>query len=93
LTQDKKVNRLGLLVYRTPGGCLAWGRAFDQLDRLPSQQPGDLMDSALSLWTADLAMPLEPSTGVDARVCLVMDQPGPAEVLGMIPSIETNERA
>jgi hypothetical protein len=91
LTQKKKIQRLGALVYRTPGGCVAWGQDFTSLDRLPSHKAGDLADAPLSLWTQDLAMPIDGWSDEDARLVLVMDKPGPAEVLGLVPRVNTDE--
>lgn len=93
LTMQKKVGRLGLLLYRTPGGCLSWGPSFDRMDRLPSHRQGDAMDSPLSLWTGDTTQTVIAMSDLDARVCISMPEPGPAEVLGMVPLVETNERA
>lgn len=89
VVRDRRVHRLGLLIDRTAGGALAWGRSETELDRLPDRLPDALMDGPVSLFTLDQSLPFEGEHSVDPRVVVVMDQPSPATVLGLVPHVET----
>ncbi|WP_370372519.1 hypothetical protein [Henriciella pelagia] len=94
LTRDKKIGGLGIVTENTPGGCLAWGRSFneDEMDRLEDVQQDDLYDGEISLWTADLKnRAFEGETDTDPRIHILMDKAGPAKVQALVPLVKTNE--
>lgn len=92
ITQDKKVARLGLLVYRSAPGAIKWGRDFTAMNELKGVNPASY-DSPMEEITTDQNLPFEGATAKDARVCISMPTAGPATVLGMVPHVETNERS
>jgi len=92
ITQDKKVARLGMLVYRSAPGALKWGRDFTNMNELKGPNPGNY-DDPLEEITTDQNLPFEGATAKDARVCISMPTAGPATVLGVVPHVETNERS
>lgn len=89
LAQDRRIHRLGLILDQTAGGALAWGRSTDEVDRLPDRAEGALMDAPVSVFTVDQSIPFEGEHGLDPRVVLLMDQPAPVTVLGLVPHVET----
>lgn len=85
LTKTKKVERLGLLVHKTVGGGLSWGRDFDTMSTLEDRSlEAATYDSALPVYSEDVDFPLSGSWDNDARVCVKMTGVGPASVLGLV---------
>ncbi len=93
LTQHKQVKGLGLMLYRTPGGMLEWGRDFDNMMKLEDRmQDGLVFDGPLQEWTEDITRTFEGAMDRDSRLHLRMAGAGPVTVLGLVPAVETNER-
>lgn len=90
LAQDKKVDRVGLLVHRSAPGAIRWGRSFTaKMDDLRGPNP-PTFDAPLVEITDDKDMPLEGETSKDARVCISMPSAGPASLLGMVIRVKTS---
>ena len=98
LGQEKRQDRLALMLEDTVGGSIAWGHQFDDddvmtvSDRLASHRDGDLTDSPVSLWNEDVAMSFQGDSSIDPRFGIVMDTPAPATVLALVVGIETHDR-
>lgn len=91
LTSNKQIKHLGLILKDTAGGCLAWGRDYDNVERLADKKQNDNFDSALSVWSGTLDKRVfDGETGLDVRLHILMDKPGPAEVLALTPLMDTN---
>ena len=94
LTLKKQIKRLGMLIYRTPGGMLKWGRDFTAANMTTLQdrvQAGLTYGGPLQERTEDINMTFDGKADEDARLCISMPGAGPATVLGLVPSVETNE--
>jgi hypothetical protein len=92
IAQDKKIARLGMLVYRSAPGAIKWGRDFASMNTLRGPNPASF-DAAMEEITDDINNAFEGATAKDARVCLSMPSAGPATVLGIVPHVDTNERS
>lgn len=92
MAQDKKIARLGMLVYRAAPGALKWGRDFTTMATLTGPNPASF-DSPMEEITDDVNYPFNGATQKDARVCISMPTAGPATLLGMVPHVEANERS
>jgi len=92
LAQDKKVARLGMLVYRSSPGAIKFGRDFTNMEALKGASPASY-DAPMEEITSDVNHPFQGANDKDARVCISMPTAGPATVLGLIPHVETNERS
>lgn len=92
LTQQKQIKGLGLMIYRTPGGMLEWGRDFDNMTVLKDRvQDGLIYDGPLQERTEDIYETFAGKMDRDARLCISMPGVGPATVLGLVPVVETHE--
>lgn len=94
LTQQKQVKGLGLMIYKTPGGHLKWGRGYDKLTVLEDRlQDGTLIyDGPLQEQTADMWTDFQGESDRDPRLHIVMDGAGPATILGIVPKIDVSDR-
>ena len=98
LTQKKKVDHLGLILYNTHYQGLKYGPSFDQsggeytlLDGLPNYEEGALVADD-TVWEAyDTEMvEFNGEWNTDSRVCLLAQAPRPCTVLGAVIAINTN---
>jgi hypothetical protein len=89
LAQDRRIHRIGIMLDQTAGGAIAWGRSAVEVDRLPDRLEGAAMDGPVSVFSTDQSIPFEGEHGLDPRIVLLMDQPAPATVLGLVPHVET----
>lgn len=96
IVQQKKVVCAGMMLYRTPGGMIRWGRSFVADEMTPLQdkvQDGTIeFDSPVQERTEDLRVNWDASTQTDDRLHISMPGAGPATVLGLVPLVETSER-
>lgn len=102
LTQDKQVERAGLVVYETPVGALGYGRDFEQDEdgnyihmdfAMGEFQDGQIMDDPVTLVTGEYNQGFDGQLEIDPRICLVMDKPAPVHVQGYIPHMRIEEAA
>jgi len=94
LTQQKRVNRLGVCVLDTPVGALSYGRTFtDATDKLAGEfVDGMIMDAPVTLWSNEENQPFEGETSIDSRICIVMNTPAPVCILALVPSMTLDEQ-
>jgi len=93
LTQQKKVNYLGLIMRNTHNNGLEYGRDFDNMDPLPRVVDGVAVTANQIHAAFDhpaVTFPGEWNT--DSRLCLRAQAPKPVELLAAVLSVETNDR-
>lgn len=93
LTQKKKIDHIGLLLFDTHARGIATGQSFDHLDALPQIEGGGEVD-ADTVW-GQYDQPVTEVGGAwdtDARLCLLAQAPFPCGVSGVIVSTQTNEK-
>ena len=99
LTFWKQVKKIGLLIHKTCGAGIGWGRSFDvdengdwkHIDFIKDRNAGTAWGDPVEEVSEDIALPFAGGSDRDARICLIMDKAGPAEILGMVPQLEANE--
>lgn len=93
LTQRKKLDHLGLVLYDTGAAALQFGQRMDQLDPLPLMEADQLVPTG-TIWSEYDAPPIElpGEWDTDARLCLLAQAPNPCMVGGLVVPIQTNER-
>ena len=90
LLSPKRVGPIGLLLEETHPDAITYGPDFDHLDAMPRIEGG----TDVVLETADYGERAFPFDGVwdtDSRVCLEMNAPYPATVLGLVITVEVSE--
>lgn len=96
LTQMKQIKGLGMMIYRTPGAMLKWGRSFTDADLTSLEdriQDGTLVfDGPLQEYTVDEWYEFAGQAERDPRLHIVMDGAGPATILGLVPKVDVSDR-
>jgi hypothetical protein len=93
LTQKKRVDHLGLVLYDTHDQGIQFGQRFDALDGLPLYET-DQPTAAGTVWS-EYDQPMVEVPGewnTDARLCLLAQAPMPCTVGGVVIGIATNEK-
>lgn len=94
LTQKKKIDHVGLIMFDTHNRGLQLGQRFDQLDDLPLVE-ADASTGASTVWP-EYDEPMAEAPGewnTDARLCLLAQAPRPATIGGVVVGMETHEKA
>jgi hypothetical protein len=93
LTQKKRVDHLGLVMYDTHYRGVQFGQRFDALDSLPLYEADQPTPSG-TVWSEyDEPMVEVPGEwNTDARLCLLAQAPAPCTIGGVVIGIATNER-
>ena len=93
LTQRKRESHVGMLLANTHAQGITYGPDFDTLDALPLVEDGALVDTD-SIHTAYDKDMFEFPGGwePDARLCLEMNAPRPATVLGVVVGIDETDK-
>lgn len=95
LTQKKKIEALGVILYNTHHLGLKYGHSFDDedLDDLPGTEDEEVIP-ADTIWEAydKPAFMLDGTWDSDARLHLVANSPRPCTVLVAVATVTTNER-
>jgi hypothetical protein len=93
LTQRKKIDHLGLLLYDTHAQGILFGQRFDKLDPLPLVEDGAEVPSD-TIWSQyDEPMVSVPGEwDTDARLCLLGQAPYPLKVGAVVVAVATNEK-
>jgi hypothetical protein len=93
LTQRKRIDHLGLVLYDSNCQSLQLGQRFDVLDTLPLIEGGAITPAATTWSEYDAPMIEVPgSWQTDARLCLLAQAPNPCTVGGVIVGLTTNEK-
>ena len=93
LTQKKRIDHLGLVLYDTAATGLLHGQRLDVLDSLPLVEAGDPVPAG-TVWSEyDEPMIEAPgSWNTDARLCLLAQAPNPCTIGGVVVGLNTNDR-
>lgn len=93
LLQRKRVGGLGLILQNTHRDAIRYGADFDQLRQMPRIYKG-ATQGATTVYDVydDHAFDFPGFWDTDSRVCLEIQAPYPAKLLGMVMSIEKNEK-
>jgi hypothetical protein len=94
LTQKKKIDHVGLVMYDTHAQGLQTGQRFDVLDSMPLYEAGAAV-AAGTVWS-EYDQPMIEIPGEwdsDARLCLLGQAPFPAKVGGVVVSVTTAEKS
>ena len=93
LTQNKRLDHLGLVLKNTHYQGLQYGDSFDTLDDLPLIEQGTLTPSSTVWSTFDFdAFELNGTFNTDSRLCLQASAPRPCTILAAVISMSTNEK-
>jgi hypothetical protein len=94
LSQRKRVDHLGLVMYDTHYQGIQFGQRFDALDNLPLYE-ADQPTPAGTVWSEydEPMMEVPGEWNTDARLCLLAQAPAPCTVGGVVIGMATNERS
>jgi hypothetical protein len=93
LTQRKRIDHVGLVLYDANYQGIAFGQRFDALDNLPLYEAGAATPAGTTWSEYDEPMIEAPgSWQTDARLCLLAQAPNPCTVGGVVIGLTTNER-
>jgi len=94
LTQRKRIDHLGLVLYDANSQGIQFGQRFDVLDNLPLFEAGAQTPAATTWSEYDEPMIEVPgSWQTDARLCLLAQAPNPCTVGGVVIGLATNEKS
>jgi len=93
LTQRKRIDHVGLVLYDANYQGIQFGQRFDALDNLPLYEAGTATPAGTTWSEYDEPMIEAPgSWQTDARLCLLAQAPNPCTVGGVVIGLTTNER-
>jgi len=93
LTQRKRIDHVGLVLYDANYQGLQFGQRLDALDNLPLYEAGTATPAGTTWSEYDEPMIEAPgSWQTDARLCLLAQAPNPCTVGGVVIGLTTNER-
>ena len=93
LTQRKRIDHVGLVLYDANYQGIQFGQRFDVLDNLPLYEAGAATPSGTTWSEYDEPMIEVPgSWQTDARLCLLGQAPNPCTVGGVVVGLTTNEK-
>ncbi len=93
LTQRKRIDHVGLVLYDANCQGIQFGQRFDALDGLPLVEAGAATPPG-TIWS-EYDEPMIEAPGswqTDARLCLLAQAPNPCTVGGVVIGLATNER-
>lgn len=93
LTQKKRIDHVGLVLYDTHPLGIQYGQRFDRLDALPLYEDGAAV-TAGTVWS-EYDEPMIEVAGewdTDARLCLLGQAPYPCKVGAAVVAVTTNEK-
>ncbi len=94
LTQRKRIDHVGLLLYDANFQGLQFGQRFDVLDNMPLYEAGAVTPAGTTWSEYDEPMIEVPgSWQTDARLCLLAQAPNPCTVGGIVIGLTTNEKS
>lgn len=93
LLQSKRVEALGVIMYKTHNRGLRYGKSFDSLYEMPLIEQGKAV-GVDHIWETYDERPFEFSQefNTDSRLCLEMMAPMPCTLLGLVIRGQTNDR-
>jgi hypothetical protein len=94
LTQKKRIDHLGLVLYDANYQGLQFGQRLDVLDNMPLYEAGQATPAATTWSEYDEPMIEVPgSWNTDARLCLLAQAPNPVTVGAVVIGLDTREKA
>jgi hypothetical protein len=94
LTQKKRINHLGMVMYDSHYQGVQAGQRFDAVDGLPLVEAGQTTATGTVWWEYDEPMIEVPgSWNTDARLCLLAQAPFPCTVGAVVIGLETREKS
>ncbi|HMA73003.1 MAG TPA: hypothetical protein VKP67_16210 [Xanthobacteraceae bacterium] len=94
LTQRKRIDHVGLVLYDANYQGISFGQRFDALDNLPLYEAGAATPAGTTWSEYDEPMIEAPgSWQTDARLCLLAQAPNPCTVGGVVIGLATNEKS
>lgn len=94
VTQESRIDHIGLVLADTHARGLFYGPEFDELDGLPGMEDGVAVDADHVWESYDKGMVEFPGEwSSDNRLCLVARAPRPCTVLGAVLSIDREDKA
>lgn len=93
LTQRKRIDHVGLVLFDAAAQSLQFGQRFDYLDNLPLYEEGDPVPAG-TVWSEydEPMIEVPGSWRTDARLCLLAQAPNPVTVGGVVVGLATNEK-
>jgi hypothetical protein len=93
LTQRKRIDHVGLVLYDTSCQGLQFGQRFDVLDAMPLYEAGQETPAG-TVWSEydEPMIEVPGSWNTDARLCLMARAPNPCTVGGVVIGMETREK-
>jgi hypothetical protein len=93
ITQKKRINHVGLVMYDAYYQGVQFGQRFDVLDNLPLVEAGEATPVG-TVWSQydEPMMELPGSWSTDARLCLLAQAPNPCTVGAVVVGLETKEK-
>jgi len=88
--QLQRVSHVSLRLYRT--GALKLGADLEDLEEIDLRDSEDLMDEAPPLQTLDHRQTWDAEWEDESKIHIVSDEPTPANILALMPTIEVNPR-
>lgn len=93
LTQVKRINQLGVILYKTHNKGVVFGRNFTEMDDLPRTLNGEIIGNDVIHERYDHnAIVFDGEYDNDARLCMKMCAPRPATVLGVVATVGMNDK-
>lgn len=93
LSQFKRVDKIGLLLYQAHPNALFFGSDTGHLDPIQRVQQGAVIDEDVIFETLDaFPTPFNGTWSEDSRIALKAIAPRPVTILACVPVIETNEK-
>lgn len=93
LTQTKKIDHVGLVMYDAGAQSITFGQRFDVMDALPLvEEGGDVASTTIWSEYDQSAIELPGEWTSDVRLCLLGQAPYPAKIGAAVVSVRTNEK-
>jgi len=94
LTQRKRIDHVGLVLYDANYQGIQFGQRLDTLDNLPLYEAGAATPAGTTWSEYDEPMIEAPGNWqTDARLCLLAQAPNPCTVGGVVVGLTTNEKS
>lgn len=93
LLQKGRIDHIGLIARNMHNRGLRYGASFDLMYELPLVEGGKVIDEHY-IWDSydEATFEFEPEFDTDSRVCLEAQAPMPCELLGLVMTVDKNER-
>lgn len=92
LGKTRRIHRIGLMMHRSQG--LQIGRSFTNLDPVEFRTQGaDLNTRSTALFSGIESHPADFDYDLDNQICFRANSPLPCTILGIMPMLETQDRA